>query len=434
MTETQMSWSWVTEHGAVATGPPDELAVLGAKTSRTADVEKKWRQLVDDAGGVEAFLDLNFGDYGHGSIGTMAQGLFLHVRKVGWPFAWYLEDHPLFVGQETSTRAVDLTREGYARTAPDDKRLRRLHDEMLEAFAEEKAKLASEGGYRYDTIRYLLPGTISTAVTYVANVRVGMRHLYQMRHSLPETFQEPVNDLIAGMHALAPRASKNARYNPVPSMSTWSWKTVHRTGPDLTNDDLENVEVAVTPITRRVSVEDLPPRDPGRLTYLDPLWSRHRRFDLKIVCTVAAARDWHRHRPAMPWTVRVLTGDWRDPKLQIRTPASFDEGRAGTFCDLATEVFYDLRTPIQERLHALPFGALVELTCEVDMRNLLYMLELRYRSGGANAEYKAQALAGLWQLNAHLSPEEREAALPLAAVSDEDKERADSAFSTWGRG
>lgn len=430
MTDRTLSWEWVTEHGAVATGRPDERAVLGAKTSRTADVEKKLDGLIADAGGVKAFLDLNYGGYGHGSIGTMADGLFLHVRKVGWPFAWFLQDHPLFVGQETSTRAVDLTKQGYARTAPDDVRLRQVHETLLELFAEEKALDDARGGYRYDSYRGLLPGTIATAVTYCTNVRVGMRHLNQMKHTLGETFQAPIDDLIAGVYRLAPHGAKNARSNPVPTQRLWRWDLRYLDATRDVEDDIATPaslrgHVRLTPLTKRKDVCELPARDPERLTYLDPVWSNHRRFELRFLCTLAAARDWHRHRPAMPWEVRVVfssMGQAMTPRVHFVTPEHLRH-HAPALADCAkliTGVFHT--GDPYARLHALPFCTLVEMTCEVDIRNLLYMLELRYGSSGANAEYKLQALEGLVRLHNALDREERAKVLPLASVKREDIE------------
>lgn len=422
-----LQWQQVTDSVAAVTGSPDEQAVLGAKTSRSYRVYKKWKQLANEEASVVDFLDKNYGEYGHGSIGEMAN-VFVHIENIGWPFAWFFEDHPLFVGQETSTRAVDVANLPRPQTSFFDKedldtKVETLHQGLLALYRKHMDTLKGSGGYKYDQVRYLLPGSISTAVTYVNDVRVGLRHLAQMKEILGTTshLQALFEDVEKGFEACAPRASLNAGRNPRKAMRLWDWREHHLTSRgDLTHTQFSPFEEVTLRRHNIGGLSGTAPMDlPGRtkLEYLDPAWAHFDVFDLEITCSVAAARDWHRHRAVMPWKVQIYTKKTDKGNSFVPHASLLDlEDRAqldSLYCQ-AYSVWKEAKDkdPLPA-MHAIPFGAMVRMSCRATLPALLYMLELRAASEGANAEYAHQGKLGLYLLHKSLSDQINSRVQPL---------------------
>jgi len=234
----------------------------------------------------------------------------------------------------------------------------------------------------------------------------------------------------------------------LPGMSTMGLREAVYDGPggldfhqvvgDVYQDDHpDNVVVNVTyakdfvhPLVRGRKLDER--------VYLDPFWNSFARVDFAVQCSLAVARDWHRHRTMMPWYLDIV---WRrlgfaptelgevtffgtDPNTVIPagTQISMGDRAIPTTEDSHVEDIiqlhddYHVRSPLgQERLAGLlkrssrayrefkaagdpyramlclPFGTKVQLAGQAGLRDFVYMLELREHAKGANFEYKAQA-------------------------------------------
>ncbi len=403
---------------------PDTQAVMGAKSSRAPDLKARWDEMLallpegqhnwdysEPPAPIAEFIDKNLGEYGHSSIAELAGGCWVHVRGFGWPSAWLVEDFPLFVGQEVSTRAVDPTQlPGICDYCPEE--FTDLHDRWTEVFRAERDREAGKRGYKFDHVRWGLPGSIRAGVTMQTQARNAIMHLRDIQGLLPALAE----DYLKGYAACAPTVTKHYAKGPKTPPSMW---TKGALAPGIEIDGELDLASSISVLDEFECIHpnmalcaDWPDR-PGPRHYADPIWERFPRISVEIDCSVAVARDWHRHRPVMPWTIEpVITDGALTPAPWYPGMADWletDEGKAlwadtsKTFLDWHEQ--HKGTTHWWLGLHALPFGALVKIKAVGTLPKILYMLELRATTRGANFEYKAQAISGLRQFAHILGPE-----------------------------
>lgn len=376
-----------------AEGLEDFRAVVGAKTSRATDLDLKTDI---DTQGVEKFLTLNLAGYGHASIGEMSFPT-IHHRGIGWVGAWMIEDDPLFVGQEVSTRAVDVRKipNGINRCYDSPDFLNNHNDLFWNIFNELDAKNPETRGYKFDNIRWAMPGTSRVGVTSMMNGRVIMRHLERLQ-SVP-FMNECVNNFFEGVKECAPYVHDSLKKGPRPIQNRWTdIKTIVKKKSDL--DFVSSVEV-----TPPFNMEDSPafkdlhiaPRD--RRDYLDSEYRSLGMFKVRIYTSIAAARDWHRHRPVMPWNISLVVDEDGYPYV---SPWYDTEGYDEAVKKDIKENFDKSKDILgtndaMQALYSLPYGATVAIDAYASLPSMLYMFELRAASGGVNFEYAEQAKTGL---------------------------------------
>ena len=374
-------------------GLEDFRAVLGAKTSRAYDLNIR----ADiDREGVEKFLTMNLAGYGHASIGEMAFPS-VHHRGIGWIGAWLMEDDPLFVGQEVSTRAVDV-RKGNRGTTPcydAPKGLEKHNEFFWNLFQELDDKNELKKGYKFDNIRWAMPGTSRLGVTYMMNARAGMRHLERLE-SVP-FMKECVDNFMLGVKECAPFVFDSLRKKARKPYSRWlDVKEIEVNKRDL---DYNNSVFVEAPLGLEESISSLD-HITGRAErdYLDPDFKALGIFKLKIYSSIAGARDWHRHRVAMPWKISLLTDNGNPfiaPWYDLKGYDAEVNNRIKEDYSLTKNI--DKENSFQ-KLYSLPYGATVCIEALVPLPELLYMLELRASAGGSNFEYASHAKAGLEKL------------------------------------
>ena len=435
-------------------GSPDALAVMGAKTSRAPDIRARFEDLWRLAGGDEweldeapetlsSFLRKNLAGYGHASIAEMAPG-WVHNNAMGWPGEWLLTDSPLFVGQVTSSRAVDMRRVpgsdapcDFTGVSPElHRQWLALYGRVLEVVRDNETPTTTSKGYRFDGIRDFLPGSTRMGVTMVMMVRQAIRHLEQMGGVSPEMMALAGN-FIEGFRRLAPE-SVNAISKP--GREGYLGRYEVKVDGGLEEGDLTTVANGVlldfSPYhaspTLRYTVPAGVRHRKGQGEYLDPRWSKYCQLNLTITGTAGALRAWHRHRACMPWdlTVPLLKApkdEGGGHKILFAPKTQMDLMSLHGGVQLMAELWRLQRESAAEfirlgglrgewdALHALPLGAVVSLECTTTLPALVYMLELRAFASGAHGEYQAQAMEGLKQLRwllgeriaelEHISPE-----------------------------
>lgn len=402
--ETDLGFREVSPDVYVCIADADTRAVMGAKTSRAPDLAKRWEELMEASDwddwewghppeAIKAFLDKNLKEYMHSSIAEMAE-VFVHGRRMGWPSTWLITDNPLFVGQEVSTRAVDMTKGDLAEPCKySDPRLANIHARWVDLFNYLCKTYVSGRGYKFDDVRWAMPGTSQTGITICNKVRDGVRNLEQIQ-GMGGVWADMAGELLEGFKSYAPRSTDAVMRGPRAPKSTWK--------PEIYEENVGLPPDITLAMTRHMWHRGgMPDREKSN-TYLDPIWSYFGQFKITIRCSVAAARDWHRHRACMPWQLRVPMDEFEQliPSHHYdmsELPDQLWRDTSAMFLELHKEDEW-------QALHALPFGAVVELTGLASLPDLLYMLELRYSSDGANAEYKAQAKEGLENLAYLLGP------------------------------
>ena len=289
---------------------------------------------------VQAFFDQFVRDYVHSTILELTGDPAVFVEGISWWTAWLLFDSPLVCGQEASTRAMDFSKREVCFESGFHLELMRLHDDWMEVYRAEveawKIEFAKKclqcGGHglntpggmidgecymcngtglhypfmrdqqpfrpAFDRARWALPGTISTAVSMTSHVRERARVI---RDGLALSRCSPTARMlweeIAGCYkAACPGIGELGLREAVYSAESDPPRHLKVTRCD---DDVEDVAVLVL---EPVDTYVLPYREPG--TYADPAYNEQRvRFDLG--CSLAVARDWHRHRTAYPWELEL---------------------------------------------------------------------------------------------------------------------------------
>lgn len=373
-----------------AEGLEDFRAVVGAKTSRAAKLDIK----ADiDSEGVEKFLTMNLAGYGHASIGEMSFPT-VHHRGIGWVSAWLLEDDPLFIGQEISTRAVDVRKlpkgDQVCYDAPTG--LDKYNEYFWNLFQELDDKNDLSRGYKFDNIRWAMPGTSRVGVTYMMNTRAAMRHLERLE-SVP-FISECVDNFYKGIEACAPYVYKSLRKGKRRAYSRWTdIENIDISRSSLDFDSSIEIEAPLSleeGLKRTASVSGRSEKD-----YLDPEFNSLGMFKFNLTCSVAAARDWHRHRPMMPWKIKLVL----DNNIPFVAPW-YDLGEYESEVNKMIAEGYGKTRNISslDKLYSLPYGATVNIEGWGTLPYLLYMLELRAAAGGSNFEYANHAKAGLRKL------------------------------------
>ena len=413
MSNIKPTYKKVTENCHICVADADTRAALGAKTSRARDLQPRWDALraEEHAWGeppekVRQFIEENVSGYGHASIAEMAE-LWVYMSGCGWPFSWLMADFPLFKGQEVSTRAVDVTREAAPCVGAPDA-VHDLHRDFLDLFKQLKVEHTDgSGGYKFDNIRWALPGSLRTGLTVTSNVRDSVRQAQHIQ-GLGGAEAALASEFIEAAKAYAPVMVSSYAKGARAPFSTWSSRAEFSESSPEYAVRLYPVNYDHTAIKRLTNALDAAGgRKPK--AHLDPMWERAALFDIEIVCSLAAARDWHRHRRCMPWELLVYTNN---RSLHINKSAYPSAKRDGV--DELMQRAWDLYQSLGgvEAWYAVPFGATVLLKGRATLPQLVYMLELRAHSVGANFEYKRQAERGLVSLR-KLLPSDTSKALGL---------------------
>ena len=176
-----------------------------------------------------------------------------------------------------------------------------------------------------------------------------------------------------------------------------------------------------------------------RREYVDDYFNSYARVDMTIRCSLAAARDWHRHRTAMPWQIRVVRGvshhevhmedgntflvnsDMRPSvgdtlsgsasgiigkvvrvdeimgNIQIdhhyKPISDFGKDNHARYIEICTELHdkYMANGNQWMAMLCLPLGTRVEMKGQAGLKDAIYLNELRGWVSGGNFEYKEQA-------------------------------------------
>ena len=411
---------------------PEVRAMFCAMVSRlpAGGIAQRYKEVVDAIGEhgeealteyplhprVQRFFDEFVGRYGHSSILELTGSPAIVVEGVSWLTAWLLFDSPLVAGQEFSTRAVRFKDWPLAREAEGNPVLEALHRDWLEVFEAEvewwtehlsdpanrqALGIGDKEPFRpaLDRARWALPGTIATGAAFACHMRDRARTLRDAStvapHPLWDDIAAAYRDAVPGIAAYGLRESVHADYAP---------KAPAHLEFLLIQPGSNELSVGITPV-----LDDfIATRRKRKNSYADPIYNAAFRVNVNIPCSLAVARDWHRHRTLYPWSMSVVA----HPKTGIGIHPAYEPKSA-----LGKE-----RTPgllLRSYKAAMaasglfpsalcyPLGTEVAVSASGGLRDVLYMLELRGNTHGANFEYKDQALKLLQFLLDGLNDEER---------------------------
>ena len=262
-----------------------------------------------------------------------------------------------------------------------------------------------------DRARCAIPGTIATGCAHTANLRT-MARVLQTGSFLAQRGRAvaPIlmwDDIRQGYEKAVPGLSEMGLREAVYSDST---RLASHLVVGSAEPEREVVLQAIVPVSGIEVPAGVKPRPPGERSYLDPALNQTLQVSVAYQCSLAAARDHHRHRTMYPWTldvVRPSTGAVAQdleihpaykPMSKIGQEKTRDLLRKST---RLYDEFQGTGNQMQAML-ALPLGTRVRLKGQGGLRDVVYMLELRANAHGANFEYKAQAIEAMSQLKTQL--------------------------------
>lgn len=380
---------------------------------------------------VQQFFEKWVGQYGHSSVVELSGNPAFYVDGISWFTAWNLFDSRLVCGQENSTRAVSrrdwpLCRE--AKGNPDilenDRRWSEMFVAELDAWKdrfkdpEERRRygVADKEPFRpaLDHARWALSGAKSTGVAFASHLRERARALRQLdalaRASrckvTAQIAEEARQTVVAAVPGLGSQVLSSVSGAELPAhMAAWFGELPYVL-PDKDAKARLWLELYEFPST---GFGELEGRTAPR-TYLDPSYNHLASADLAIRCSLAVARDWHRHRPELPWWMILVMEAGRRFRIHpaYEPLTALAERELDALIEFSSDLFRFLQEEghLTEAMLVLPFGTEVELSARAGLTDLVYMLELRAFTHGANFEYREQANDLLEQLIEQLEQEE----------------------------
>lgn len=372
----------------------DFRAVLSSKVSREIILQRKSDMNINN---IEKFLLENLAKYNHASIGEMCLLTIYHFG-FGWVSSFLLTNDCLFIGQEVSSRAVNILKK-IQKPCYDSKSVV-YSNESFRFFRNIFIKLQQNintinGAYKFDYVRWALPGNISTGVIFNMNGRVLSRHLNSLKNF--KFMKKIIQQYELGFKTIAPNifiSLDRKRKNINTQKKVLIKRITHIDKQKLCFikwiNKPQNIENIIAMLIKKYEKN-------VKLEYLPLEFKKLGLFEINIHCSIAAARDWHRHRPVMPWTLTLLLNQNSlpiiHPLYEIYGYTQY-ENEINCFFE-EKKIFHNLKSISWEQMYVLPFGTSVDMNCCTTLDFLFYMLKLRSNSSNANFEYKTQANMGL---------------------------------------
>jgi thymidylate synthase ThyX len=197
--------------------PPEDVAMLQALYSRSAESVSVHLDKVAQTGSGQ-FMSRWYVGYGHQSIGDCGTTT-LFLEGVSLLAAKAIQDWPLYSGQETSTRYIDMSRQDIVDPigTPES---RKILDRWMSFYVENQDRVAATVRDRYprrpdekpevyeravkarvyDVLRGFLPAGITTQLSWHTNLRQANDHLQGLLHHPSEEVRklaEGIRDVLA---------------------------------------------------------------------------------------------------------------------------------------------------------------------------------------------------------------------------------------------
>jgi thymidylate synthase ThyX len=393
---------------------PEDVAMLQALYSRSAESVDTHLEKVKQVGSAR-FMEQNYLNYGHKSIADCGSTT-IFVEGVSLLAAKAIQDWPLYSGQETSTRYIDMSKQGIVDPigSPASSEIlehwmtfytsnqervagiiRRRHpkgaDEKQETY--DRAVKART----FDVMRAWLPAGIKTQLSWHTNLRQAGDHLtWMLAHPLPEVAEIAleISRALANRYKSStgePLAAVSGVSNRDPEAAEARWKWIQAVAEVYTyptdyiaSDD--SVRVTYTAdlfATRELEYryrEVLATRPRGCV--LPHFMSDLGLIAIRCLLDFGSFRDWQRHRNGVvrmplldmsygfhPWYLKQLGEDDNDQ---------------GELRDAAAELLKqqvvrtsELPPSAEIRQYYQPLGQRVPCQVTMGLPAMIYFLELR---------------------------------------------------------
>lgn len=377
---------------------PEDSAMLQALYSRSAESVDVHLEKVRRTGSGK-FMSSYYVGYGHNSIGDCGSTT-IFIEGVSLLAAKAIQDWPLYSGQETSTRYIDMAKQRIIHPFGEEgdqiiARWMRFYESSQTAVrdhvraAHPRLESEDEAVYEravrartFDILRGFLPAGVTTQLSWHTNLRQARDHLRQLWwHPLEE-----VRVIVSAIaNALNERYGNSGFTELEPTINGSDWQVRHRTtiaypGGDLplwrgmpSHIDLVTMNIDNNEIRRLfVFRELLSSRPKGSL--LPHAFSVHGPFRFQFDLDFGSFRDLQRHRNgvvAMPIVGPHVFEPWYVDQL----PSGL-QAEAKNLVETQTRDINRISS-IVDRQYVCALGYRVPANVTMNLPSLVYFLELR---------------------------------------------------------
>jgi thymidylate synthase ThyX len=384
--------------------PPEDLAMLQALQSRSAESVDAHLARVE-AGGSSRFMKDYVAGYNHKSIADCGTTT-VFMRGVSLLAAKAVQDWPLYCGQETSTRYIDMSQQpivdpaGTAGSRAILDRWMRFYTENQERVAEHVAKMhprregEKEDKYAgavkartFDILRGFLPGGITTQLSWHTNLRQAGDHVSGLVHhpaseiralglalrraladkypdsgfevSLPSVSGVPVKESALARNAWEAEVARVAAYYEPREGSAYP-----------VNINVDRVSMHILSKKERELLETRP-----RGCVIPHFASRVGPVHVEGYLDFGSFRDLQRHRNGVCRMPLLTTRFGFEPWYLAQLPPSV-EGQARSLIAEQEQAMKHIADPV-ERQYYVPLGYKVPLALTYNLPAFIYLLEMR---------------------------------------------------------
>ncbi|AHC73345.1 hypothetical protein P856_107 [Candidatus Endolissoclinum faulkneri L5] len=371
---------------------PEANSMLQALYSRSASSIIDHLSNVEDRG-FEKFMEKYYVEYGHESIGDCGFTT-IFIEEVSILTCKALQNTPLYFGQETSTRYINFSNNGYTDPVGTTKS-KAIICEWIEIYTKVHSAILSKLTLAYpcpdgikaeiwaktlearafDISRGFLPAGVKSQLSWTTNLRQAADHLRTLSlHPLTET-RETAAIILTKLKKKYP-VSFSQKYRPEQSAYRAiisKLKTYYHTQ----QENYPNFEYICD--ADRSAIDLLDPRiftDRPKYEQLPRIVGSYASFECRFLLDFGSFRDIQRHRngycemPLLTWLYGF------HPWYINNIPESTMISIAPRIINLR-KASNKLETTEEERQNYLPLGLLVPCRIVYDLRQMIYVAELR---------------------------------------------------------
>jgi thymidylate synthase ThyX len=424
--------------------PPEALGMVLSMASREAGGFKKNILKLVGAKSIAEWFKKFFVGYGHKSIGDCGTTA-LAIDKVSMLTAISFEHHPLFSGQETSTRYVDVTGLDYI-VPRENKELHVLIKECFQMYKECLEPLVEHMRSRYpfeegwdpkvyettvrtkalDVLGSLLPAGARTNISVVMNLRQMRDHLSLLRHHPLSEVREISESAIGLLAEEYPGAfasmnddlsdPKNAekgvredyRKMCMDSTNYYQKQFANVSQPFGVNNSFDEVMWGERKPFKNPTLTERPER--VEIPYES---NELHRFSGAYYIDFRSFRDIHRQR-SINQRIPLLTTDIGFEEWYLEQMPNEMKTKVQDWLAVYSEKLKALDLSPEEKQYLTPMGYKVFVKFSVGLAHLVYIIELRTQQ---TVHPTVRKVVKMWaEQFSHLLPE-----VKLYANMDEDK-------------
>lgn len=376
---------------------PEATAMLQALYSRSGESARKHLKMVQERGSAK-FMESYYVGYGHASIGDCGtttlfiEGLSILACKA-------VQDHPLYSGQESSTRYIDFSKQTIVDPIGSDESqaiLKKWMDFYLSSLSPLEAHLKTQFPLKegekervwdnaikargFDILRGFLPAGITSQLAWSTNLRQAAEKLHLLRHHPLAEVREVADGCLSVLRQHYPSSFGHKDYPATEAYLAKTAAKTHYLDSSFFPADQADLEFTTTVDNARLEAAELDaiegrPAKTNLPRYLEGYGQYTCTFDLDY----GSYRDLQRHRNGI-CRIPLLTGergfhDWYLDEL----PGELGE-RARALVAEQYAAIAQLDARAEDKQYLYPLGAKVRCQTVYTLPQMIYVIELRSQS------------------------------------------------------